>query len=167
MIACIGGPRHDRAGRSGRDIGARCRCRCRCRRRRTAGVSDFQSGDEEPRLVATREGRSRTVLACLNPACFQDAFIINYPIQDVEACVVLVQGHFKVGCTQYGISSSHAPFNVKDPVRRRSRDRGENAAATCKSRAQGVCVRAQAAPIRLNGRVQKKRRQRADVAPSI
>ena len=50
-----------------------------------------------------------------------------------------MEANFKVGCAA-SVNISRAPFNVKLPVRRGTRDRGENATATGKIRAIRRCL---------------------------
>ena len=71
----------------------------------------------------------------MDPACFPATIISSHPIKDVkEAALALMEHHFKVSCAATARISC-PPFNVKLPVGRRPRDRGEHAAATGKVRA--------------------------------
>ena len=95
-----------------------------------AGVSDFQTLRQ--RGVAAREGCRRTSRACLHSAGLIKAVVGSCAIDDVKACFALMEHHFKVGCRS-GVGEVHrAPFNVKLPVRRGARDRGENAAVSAR-----------------------------------
>jgi len=68
----------------------------------------------------------------LDPACFPATIISSHPIEYVkEAAYALVEANFKIGCAA-SARISCPPFNVKLPVGRRARDRGEHAAATGK-----------------------------------
>ena len=86
----------------------------------------------------TREGgRAWAEAALLHATHFRAATVRSYSIEDVkEALLVLVEHHFKVGCAAPA-KITRSPFNVKLPVRRGARGRGEHPAATRETGAVG------------------------------
>jgi len=91
----------------------------------------------------------------LHPARLITAIVRSCSVEDViEAWLVLVERHFKVGWRSGVGVVHHPPLNVKLPVRRRAGDRGENpAVSTSKARAAGLLIRPQIALISQNGHV--------------
>ena len=96
----------------------------------------------------------------MDPACFPATVISSRPIENVkEAAYALVEADFKVGCAASDRISC-PPFNVKLPIRRGARDRGEYAAATGKIRAiRRYLIGAQIALKRKNSPVPTRIRQ--------
>ena len=96
----------------------------------------------------------------MEPACFPAAIISSHSIEDLkEAAYALVEANFKVGCAA-SARISCPPFNVKLPVGRRARDRGEHAAATGKIGAiRRYLIGAQIALKRKNSSVPTRIRQ--------
>jgi hypothetical protein len=90
----------------------------------------------------------------LDTAFFRAATVGSHRIEDVkEALGVLIEDHFKVGRAA-SAKITRTPFNVKLPVRSRTRGRGENAAAAGKSRAVGYLSGGQVVLIREDGLAQ-------------